>query len=63
MRTIEHYVLINGKVICELVSKDDMNAPRVSVGTESMSGGTGPVELPSRTRPKVSTAPEASDER
>jgi hypothetical protein len=63
MRTIEHYVLINGKVICEMVSKDEMNAPRASVGTESMNGGASSVELPRRTRPKVSTAPEASDER
>ena len=62
MRTIEHYVLINGKVICELVSKDEENVSRVSVGTESMDGDTGSVELQNRARPKVSPAPETSVE-
>ena len=62
MRTIEHYVLVNGKVICELVSKDEMNVSRVSVGTVSMDGGASAVEFQSRARPKVSPAPETSEE-
>jgi hypothetical protein len=61
-RTIEHYVLINGKVICELVSKDEMNVSRVSVGTGCMDGDASTDELQSRARPKVSPAPESSAE-
>ena len=61
MRTIEHYVLVNGKVICELVSKDEMNVSRVSVGTGSMDEDASAVELRSRARPLVSPAPETSE--
>jgi hypothetical protein len=62
MRTIEHYVLINGKVICELVSKDEVNVSRVGVDTGCMDRDASTVELQSRARPKVSAAPETSAE-
>jgi hypothetical protein len=60
MRTIEHYVLVNGKVICELVSKDEVDVSRFSVDTGCMDGDASAVELQSRARPKVSPAPETS---
>jgi hypothetical protein len=63
MRTIEHYVLINGKVICELVSKDDVvDVSRVSVDTGCMDGDASTVELQIRARPEASPAPETSAE-
>ena len=62
MRTIEHYVLINGKVICELVNKDEVDVSRVSAGAGSVGGGTSDVELQNWARPKVSPAPETSEE-
>jgi len=62
MRTIEHYVLINGKVICELVTKDEQNISRVSVGRGSMDGDASAAELQNRARPKVSPAPVTSKE-
>ena len=63
MRTIEHYVLINGKVICELVSKDEMNVSRASVGTESMNGGRAPSSCRIGRGQRYRPAPETSDER
>ncbi len=62
MRTIEHYVLINGKVICELVTKDEQNISRVSVGTGPMDRDASAVELQNGVRPKVSPTSGTSNE-
>jgi hypothetical protein len=63
MGTVEHYVMINGKVICELVSEDGMNVSRVGVGAESMYGGISAEEFHNRVLRKAAPVPATKENR
>jgi hypothetical protein len=63
MGTVEHYVMINGKVICELVSEDEMNVSRVGVGAGAMYGDISAVEFHNRVLRKAAPVPATKENR
>ena len=63
MGTVEHYVMINGKVICELVSEDEMNVSRVGVSAESTYGGISAEEFRNRVLRKAAPVPATKENR
>jgi hypothetical protein len=63
MRTVEHYVMINGKVICELVGEDGMAVSRAGIGTESMDGSTSAVAFQNRALRDAPPVPATKENR
>ena len=63
MRMVEHYVMINGKVICELVSEDEASVPQAGVDAGANHGSTGAMEFRNRVLRKTPPAPETKESR
>ncbi len=63
MRMVEHYVMINGKVICELVSQDEASVPPAGADAGPNHGSTSAMEFRNRVLRKTPSVPEAKESR
>ena len=63
MRMVEHYVMINGKVICELVSEDETSVPQPGVDAGPINGSMSAMEFRNRVLRKMPPMPETKENR
>jgi hypothetical protein len=61
MGTVEHYVLINGKIICELVGEYEVHVPQTSASVSAILGSNSAVEFHKRALRNVPLPPETKE--